>query len=629
MRGIICATLIAIAIFGQTTPAPAELPALIPIDTLFPDWAIIGPAADADGNSLAYMLVRDNITELHVRSLDTADNVIVAVDTGFGLRDARWARDNAHLVYNRRLLNQSALHIFSYNVITRETRNLTPDSAVSFFLGQRSRRLPTRLGVYRYDGIRAVVDACVIDLDSGRVVSCEPNPGDIDFWAFDQELRPRAAVTIPSNFNPQPRILARTIDDTTFVEVYKIKGSDRYDMFSLYIFDTTLYVVDSRDGDKKTLKAYDLGTKKRRTLVEDETVDVSGFFTIDESFFGRVGYDRPAWVPVDSAFQSQCQFLNQHWGGAWHLMDTDSTRTLWSVVSDGDICTPKYFLYDSKRLAQIHEMPLFPELDSATLSSTMSFKVKSRGNVIVPCYLTLPRGLEAKNLPLVVKVHGGPHSRDEWGFDAENQFLANRGWAVLQVNFRGSDGYGEKYLQSGFGEWSKGIIDDIFSAINKVVSDGTIDRDRVAIYGSSYGGYAALMAVAREPNRFVGGVAFAPVTDLIDLLSFSQGSKTYEQYEAIAYTIAGALTQNELKKSSPINRIRDIRVPFLLAHGSRDTRIPVRQTERLADALQKDGRRVELVIYPQATHDWMSVKDQRDFAVRLEAFLTERLGSGR
>ncbi len=607
--------------------AQAELPPLIPIDTLFPDWAISTPAADPGGTTLAYFVVRDNITELHIRSLDSADNKIVAVDTGFGLRDLRWARDNRHLLYVRRLLDQYAYHIFSYDRITGETRNLTPDSAVSYFLAQRSRKHPKRVGVYRYDGIRSVVDACVIDLDSGRVTECESNPGNFDFWAFDQDLHPRAVVTVPTGFDPIPKVMARPLGDTGFVEIYKIKGSDRYDMFSLYIFDTTLYAVDSRDGDKKSLKAYDIRTKKRRTMIEDKDVDLSGMFAIDEAMFGRVGYDRPVWVSTDSSMLPHCFYLNQYWGGVWQLTDTDSTQTRWSVISHGDVCTPKFFLYDRGRSVMTHELPLFPPLDSATLSPTRTFEVRSRGNMIVQCYVTLPRGIEARKLPLVVNVHGGPHARDEWGFSGENQFFANRGWAVLQVNFRGSDGYGEKYLKSGLGQWSTGIIDDIFSAIDELIADGTVDRDRVAIYGASYGGYAALMAAARDPYRFVAGVALAPVTDLIDLLSFSQGSKTYEQYEVIAYTIAGALSKSELKKLSPINRVKDIKIPFLLAHGSRDMMIPVRQTERLAEALRHEERPIEFVNYPQATHDWMSVKDQRDFASRVEAFLGRALGS--
>ncbi|HEX8379211.1 MAG TPA: S9 family peptidase [Allosphingosinicella sp.] len=247
----------------------------------------------------------------------------------------------------------------------------------------------------------------------------------------------------------------------------------------------------------------------------------------------------------------------------------------------------------------------------------------ARDGLPVPAYLTLPVGRPAKGLPLIVMPHGGPFIRDSWVYEPWVQFLANRGYAVLQPNFRGSTGYGKAYVEAASGQFGRKMQDDLDDGVAWLTERGIVDPKRVCMMGASYGGYAAMWAAVRNPDLYRCSVSFAGISDIPSMLRYDRSKFVATRYYRDWRDRIRGPEDFDLKNVSPINRAREIRVPMLIAHGEKDSNVPANQSKRLHEALRKAGIPHEYVTYPEEGHGFQKVENSVDFLKRVDAFLAK------
>lgn len=300
--------------------------------------------------------------------------------------------------------------------------------------------------------------------------------------------------------------------------------------------------------------------------------------------------------------------------------DDDKRALVWS----GSASDPgSYFVLDRSTAVMNPVVTPYPNVDPAQLSPVKFVRYQARDGLSLPAYLTLPRGRDAKGLPLIVLPHGGPFTRDQWEYDPQVQFLANRGYAVLQPQFRGSTGYGKDFVTKGHGEWGRKMQDDLDDGVDWLARSGQIDPKRVCIVGSSYGGYAALWGAIRNPDRYRCAASMAGVTDVAALLRYDRKVFSATRYFREWRTKVGGAGNADLTTISPLNFAGKLKVPVLIGHGEKDDRVPVKQGHLMVDALNKSGADVTSVFYKDGGHGFDNARDFEDWLRHLEGFLAK------
>jgi dipeptidyl aminopeptidase/acylaminoacyl peptidase len=299
----------------------------------------------------------------------------------------------------------------------------------------------------------------------------------------------------------------------------------------------------------------------------------------------------------------------------------DNKRVLVYSYSGSD--PGRYFLLDRSTSRMWPVVDPYPRIDPATLAEVKPVSYHARDGLSIPGYLTLPRDREPKALPLVLMPHGGPFERDHWEYDPIVQFLANRGYAVFQPEFRGSTGYGKSFVEKGYGEWGRKMQDDLDDGVNWLAKSGLIDSKRVCIVGGSYGGYAAMWGAIRNPDRYRCAASMAGVSDLPSLLRYDKSLFSATRYYREWRTQVAGVGNVDLKTVSPLNFASQLKVPLLIAHGEQDERVPVKQSHAMVDALNKAGAPVTSIFYRNDGHGFDSATDLEDWLRRLEAFLAK------
>ena len=312
------------------------------------------------------------------------------------------------------------------------------------------------------------------------------------------------------------------------------------------------------------------------------------------------------------------------------LPDTVNMTVDWSldekkvlVWSAGASDPGRYFLLDRATSRMHPVVDPYPEIEPSQLAEVKTVSYRARDGLQINAYLTLPRGRPAQALPLILFPHGGPFDRDHWQYDAMVQFLANRGYAVLQPEFRGSTGYGKDFVERGYGEWGRKMQDDLDDGVDWLAKAGQIDAKRVCIVGGSYGGYAAMWGAVRNPERYRCAASMAGVADLPALLKYDKKLFSATRYYKEWRSKVGGEGNADLKAVSPLSFANQVKVPLLIAHGEQDTRVPVKQSHLMVDALTKARADVSSVFYKDSGHGFDSEADMEDWLKRLEAFLAK------
>lgn len=385
-----------------------------------------------------------------------------------------------------------------------------------------------------------------------------------------------------------------------------------------------LVVTNALTG-RFALYDFDWKTKEiGKPVFEHPTVDIDDFsMTRDETAVEAVYYTedrrRVAWLqPEMKAVQEE---IDAAMVGRMNYVTSSSRDRKRFIVWTGTASDPgHYYLYDRPAEQMSRVATPYEALKGKQLSTVQYVSYKARDGLEIPAYLTLPAGREPKNLPLVLMPHGGPHARDAWGFDYWAQFLANRGYAVFQPNFRGSAGYGLEFLKKGFGQWGAGMQDDLTDGVQWLIREGTVDAKRMCIAGASYGGYAALMGAIRTPELFRCAISYAGVMDVPAMMRFDKNQLLPDRYRRWRDRVRGEADVN-LKNVSPVRRAGEVGIPVLVMHGTDDETVPYRQAEEFVKAMRKAGKPFEFIEFKDVGHQIEKSVDRIKFLNAVETFL--------
>lgn len=638
-----------LALFGPRFLS-AELPDLVPRSVLFGGAGGKGGFHMAgDGRSFTYFAATpEGRTGLYRQAPGGSEPALVCEQAprGGGLT---WTADDRRYLYLRNDSGDENFHLWVFDIETKTGRDLTPFEGVKAqnLLISPDRPNEILIGLNRRDS--RVFDIHRVDLAGGEARLDTQNPGNVRWWAADHNLVVRAAVTCNAEDASMSLLVRdsaaapwRTLKHWPFGESGHLEGygseiivgftRDGRDLILNAAFDgdqTSLALVDGRTGAVKKIIAADpkasLWAVMGPTLYMESQV-LRHPLTGDIQAAGFCAAI-PEWKVLDPALEEDFAALRSLRPGVVSIRSRDRLDRFWIVDYQDDNQPGGIYLYDREAKTSTLLEETNSVLAKFTPAETKPVVFKARDGMDIYGYLTLPPGLPAKNLPMVMSIHGGPWSRNDWGFSSVNQWLANRGYAVFQVNFRGSTGFGKKYLNAGIGQWGVGAMQhDISDAVAWAAAQGIADPKRVAIYGFSYGGYASLSGVTFTPDLFacaVVGSGISNVKTFFETLPSWWGPIKTRWIRRIGVDLNDEAT---VRRISPVFHADRIKAPILIFHGMNDPRVNFAEAEQIVKVLRGLKREVTLIAFPEGGHGNWGGADVFEEIGRTELFFARHLG---
>jgi dipeptidyl aminopeptidase/acylaminoacyl peptidase len=606
---------------------------LVPREVLFGNPERVSPHLSPDGTKLAWIAPRDGILNVWVAPVEAAGvdwdaAAVVTDDTDRGIRSYAWARDGQHLLYVQDTGGDENWRLYDVDATTLARRDLTPFDGVQarIIATRKSHRDEVLVGINRDNP--ELHDVYRLDLKTGDLTKLIDNPGYAG-WLADEDMVVRGAI------NPLPDggydVLVRDDADGDWRTLLTIPADDApaSDVLAFTADGKSLLAISAAGVNTGRLVQIDLATGDSQVLLEDPDADVSGVILdpdTREPQIAEVTKDRAEYHVLDPAVQPDWDAVRALQPGDPILINRDEANATWLVAFNDDDSPARYYAYDRASRSGRLLFDSRPELSRYELAQMEPFSFTSRDGLTVHGYVTFPPGGGRAGLPAVLDVHGGPTVRDEWGWNPEAQWLANRGYLCVQVNYRGSTGYGKAFVNAGDREWGGKMHDDLIDAVGYVVAQGWADPARVAIYGGSYGGYAALLGAAFTPDVFCCAVDIVGPSNLQTLLESIP--PYWAPAKADLYKRVGnpETDQEFLWSRSPLSRVRDIRIPLLIAQGANDPRVKQAESEQIVAALDEAGIDHEYMLFPDEGHGFAKPQNRLKFYAAAERFLARYLG---
>jgi dipeptidyl aminopeptidase/acylaminoacyl peptidase len=611
---------------------------LIPRSVLFGNPERTAPRISPDGRQLAWIAPLDGVLNVWVAPIgesdagvDWAAARVVTADTDRGVRVFAWAHDGRHLLYLQDAGGDENWRLYDVDLESLERRDLTPFDKIHATIIGTSKRRPAEVLV----GVNAdnpqLHDVYRLDLTTGELVKEIENPGYAG-WVADEDLVVRCAIApLPDgSFD----VLVRDADapaDADWRKLLTIPAEDvtSFDVVSFSADGRSLLLVTAAGTDTARLARVDLATGDETVLAADPEADVAGVVLhpdTQEPQIVLVLKDRMEYLVLDPSVADDLKAIRALHPGDPTISGRDDADATWMIAFNVDAGSITYFTYDRAAKSGTLLFEARPELSGYTLAAMEPFSFAARDGLVIHGYLTFPPGADRSSLPAVVDVHGGPQVRDTWGYNPEAQWFANRGYLCVQVNYRGSTGYGKAFIAAGDREWGAKMHDDLLDAVGYIVGQGWADPARVAIYGGSYGGYAALVGAAFTPDFFRCAVDIVGPSNLKTLL------ETIPPYWApmiaqLYRRVGNPETDEEfLWSRSPLSRAHDIRIPLLIAQGANDPRVKQAESEQIVAALKDAGIDYEYMLFPDEGHGFAKPENRIKFYTAAERFLARYLG---
>ncbi len=611
---------------------------LIPRSVLFGNPERTSPRLSPDGSRMAWIAPHDGVLNVWIAPLradpgqddavDWAAAQVVTDDRDRGIRMFTWAHDARHLLYIQDTGGDENWRLHDVNLETMQRRDLTPFKDVQVQLIAGNKKFPAELLVGLNRDNPQLHDVYRLDLLTGDLTLVEKNPG-FAGWVADEELAVRGA------FAPLPdgsmNLMVRDQAGTEWRELLSIPADDvtTTDVVSFSEDGQSLLVITPLDANTSRLLRVDVATKAIEVLAEDPEADVDGVVLHPDTLEPQivtVVKDRTEFIVLDPAIEADLKAVRALHPGDPSISGREHANSPWLAAFTNDAGPVAYYVYDPAAHTGRFLFDARPELNRYQLAAMEPFSFTSRDGLTIHGYATFPPGVDRRDLPAVLDVHGGPQVRDEWGWNPEAQWLANRGYLCVQVNYRGSTGYGKDFVTAGDHEWGAKMHDDLIDAVDYIVGQGWAARDNVAIYGGSYGGYAALVGAAFTPDVFRCAVDIVGPSNLKTLL------ETIPPYWApmiaqLYKRVGNPETEADfLWSRSPLSRAGDIRIPLLIAQGANDPRVKQAESEQIVAALKDAGIDYEYLLFPDEGHGFAKPENRLEFYAAAERFLARYLG---
>jgi len=621
-------------------PAPAaagpDSVPLIPRATLFGNPDRAGVQISPDGTQVSWLAPVEGVLNVWVAPVgDLAAAKPVTEDTDRGIRQYFWMPNSTHLVYLQDRGGDENWRAYSVDLATGEELDLTPFDGVRATIAHVSRDFPDTLAIGLNDRDPQYHDIHLVNAATGERTLLFENP------RF-------AGVTLDDAM--QVRLVSEMNSDGS--EATFLVEGEAYAPFDTVPFEDTmgtrsvgldrkgerLFMVDSRGRDTSALVVKRLSDGAMETIFEGTQSDVAGALVdpiTDEVEAVASNYLKPEWTVLDPEMEKDLAYLETVDDGEIGIGSRSLDDSKWIVSYRGDAGPTQYHLYDRTAGTATRLFSSKDALEELPLVPMHGVEIPTRDGLTLPSYVSIPAwsdpdgdGVPDEPLPMVLMVHGGPWARDSWGYNPYHQWFANRGYAVVSPNFRGSTGFGKSFVNAGDGEWADSMHDDLIDAVEWAVGKGIADRDRVGIFGGSYGGYAALAGVTFTPEVFAASVSIVGPSNLITLMN-SLPPYWAPMIEMFAKRVADHRTpegRRTLRDMSPLTHVDEIVKPLLIGQGANDPRVKQQESDQIVKAMQAKDLPVTYVLYPDEGHGFAKPENNIAFQAIAEAFLAEHLG---
>lgn len=610
--------------------AQGELPPLISRDLLFGNPERTSPALSPDGKRLAWLAPdTNNVLQVWVKTVGKDDDKVVTADKKRGIRQYFWAKDNRNLLYLQDSDGDENFHAYGVDLDSGNVRDYTPFQGVRAQVTDLNPDFPNEVLVALNLRNRSLFDVYRLNLKNGALELDTKNPGDVASWDADSKFRVRSGQIATPEGGTEIRV--RADDNSPWETFLKVGPEEILEVLGFTKDGQSLYLRSSIGRDTAAVVEKSLADGKEKVLAVSDEVDAGNVVIhprrhIVEAVSFSPG--RTRWQVVDPAVKEDFDGLAKLNDGDFVVVNRTEADDIWLVGYTSDRAPGRFYRWDRKAKQGTFLFTSQPKLEGLQLAEVKPVVIPTRDGLKMNSYLTLPVGIAPKNLPLVLFPHGGPWARDQWRFDPYAQWLANRGYAVLQPNFRGSTGYEKSFLNAGNKQWGLKMHDDLIDAVNWAVKEGYADPKKIGIMGGSYGGYCALAAISFTPDVFACAVDIVGPSNLQTLIhSIPPYWKPMLSVFNVRMGDVNDPKDAELvTKASPLNSADRIIRPLLIGQGANDPRVKQAESEQIVAAIERNRGNVIYVVYPDEGHGFARPENRTDFNARAEAFLGTYLG---
>ncbi len=605
---------------------------LIPRETFFgnPDKTMV--RLSPNGKYLTYVAPKNDVLNIWLKSLSNEKtDTCITHDKGRGITNYAWAYDNEHILYVQDKDGDENWRLFSINIKTGNIKTHVDQKNVQVTFIHSSEKHPKKFLIGINNRTPNYHDIYMLDLSKNSLLKVYENNEYIGFMADDD-----LTLQLAMKMDQEGRTNWYKRDANKWKPFISFSHEDSSNTGPVLLSKDgkSVYMKDSRQSNLAKLVLMDLETKTTKEIIAPKKAEARIMFHTQEKtpVWYSEDYLKPHRVLIDSRYKKDFEILEKIEKGFSSVISSDNKDTIWIVAYVTDTGPVNYYVYDRTTQTMTHLFSNRKALESVTLQPMHPVEIEARDGLKLVSYLTLPEGcaIDGENtVPAVLLVHGGPEARDSWGYDALHQWLANRGYAVLSVNYRGSSGFGKKFVSAGDGEWAEKMHTDLIDAVNWLKTKKIADPQKIAIMGGSYGGYATLVGLTMTPDVFACGVNIVGVSNLItlykslppywkpviDMFKIKLGGDPYsEKGRAV------------LMKKSPINYVQNIIKQLLIGHGANDPRVKQAESDQIVEAMKKNKIPVTYALYPNEGHGFMRPENRLSFYALAEKFLSDNLG---
>lgn len=624
------ARLVSILLLVIGTYAYAELPPLIPREVLFGNPERAAPQISPDGTHMAWLAPdKKNVLQVWVKTIGKDDDKVITADKKRGIRSYFWASDSNTILYQQDNDGDENYHVHGVDLTTNNDRDYTAYQGVRAGVIAVEPEIPKDILVQLNARDRRAFDVYRLNLDTGALVLDTKNPGDVTSWTADKNLNVLAAQLTTPDGGTEIRV--RDNPQAPWRSWLKAPQEENVGIVAFTADGKAAYVETSIGSDTTRLVRKEIATGAESLIATSEEVDL-GITMINPKTrtVEAVSFEpgRRTWRVIDPAVKGDFDAIAKLDSGDFQIIDRDTADKHWLIAFTSDRGPVKYYSWDRDTKKPTFLFTNRPKLENLQLSEMRPVTIKTRDGMNMHAYITLPAGVEAKKLPMVLFPHGGPWGRDVWGYNSYAQWLANRGYVVLMPNFRGSTGYGKKFLHAGDRQWGLKMHDDLIDAANWAVKQGYVDPNRIAIFGGSYGGYATLAGMTFTPDYFSCGVDLFGPSNLKTLIGSipPYWKPIRAMFDARMGNVDDPKDAELIRNASPLFKANQIKKPLLIGQGANDPRVNHAESEQIVDAIAKNNGSVTYVLYSDEGHGFARPENNIDFNSRAENFLAQCLG---
>ena len=625
---LVLALLIPISAAAQTSAqTKAAMPPLIPMKDFFRNPVKVAYSISPNGEYLAFMQPWEQRLNVFVEKIGSGQATRVTSAKARDIAGYAWKGDN-RIVYIQDTGGDENFRLYAVGIDGSNPKDLTPFEKVRAQIIDNLEQNGTEILVGLNKRNPQIFDVYRINVNTGAMEMIAENPGNYTGWGTDWDGKLRIAITTDG---VNSSVLVRNTETEKFAPLVTTSFKETFAPLVFTSDNKQLYVSTNIGRDKTAIVKYDVENKKElEKIYEHPEVDVTSLLSSRKRrVITGVSYttDKSQYHFIDKQRADLQKDLERRLPGyEVRLAGCNREEDKCLVRSFTDRSRGAYYFYDLKAKDFRKLADISPWLNEQDMAPMKPIKYQSRDGLTINGYLTLPKGVAARNLPVVVNPHGGPWFRDQWGYNPEVQFLANRGYAVLQVNFRGSTGYGRKFWEASFKQWGKAMQNDITDGVQWLIKEGIADPKRVGIYGGSYGGYATLAGLTFTPDLYAAGVDYVGVANLFTFIKTIP--PYWKPYLEMIYEMVGHPERDKdlLTAASPVFHSAKIKVPLLIAQGANDPRVNKAESDQMVEALKARGIEVPYIVKSNEGHGFSNEENRFEFYRAMEDFLGKHLG---